>query len=421
MAGLLRAPAARTLVTALRDRFDLPVHLHTHDTPGGQLGTLLAAIGAGVDAVDVASAAMAGTTSQPPMSALVAATDHTDRATGLDLQAVCDLEPYWEAVRRLYRPFESGLPSPTGRVYDHEIPGGQLSNLRQQAIALGLGERFEAIEDMYAAANRILGNLVKVTPSSKVVGDLALALVGRGADPEDFEANPQDYDVPDSVIGFLQGELGDPPGGWPEPFRTKALEGRSTLRPRLRELEADDVTGLATNRRATLNRLLFPAPTRAFEANVERYSDLSVLPTDAFWHGLPASGEVAVDIEQGKRLHIGLQSIGDVDERGLRTVWCTLNGQLRPVQTRDEHAEVDVRLAEKADPTQPGQVAAPFAGVVSLTVDEGSVVEAGDAIATIEAMKMEAGITTPVAGTVERVAIAAQQQVEGGDLLVVIS
>ncbi|HRW19732.1 MAG TPA: pyruvate carboxylase, partial [Dermatophilaceae bacterium] len=203
MAGLLRAPAARQLVTALRERFDLPVHLHTHDTAGGQLATLLAAIDAGVDAVDAASASMAGTTSQPPLSALVAATRGSARETGLDLDAVCSLEPYWEAVRMLYRPFESGLPSPTGRVYTHEIPGGQLSNLRQQAIALGLGDRFEAIEDMYAAANRILGNIVKVTPSSKVVGDLALALVGAQADPAAFEANPTAYDIPDSVIGFL--------------------------------------------------------------------------------------------------------------------------------------------------------------------------------------------------------------------------
>ena len=231
MAGLLRAPAAARLVAALRERFDLPVHLHTHDTAGGQLATLLAAIDAGVDAVDVASASMSGTTSQPSMSALVAATDGTEHATGLDLQAVCDLEPYWEGVRQLYAPFESGLASPTGRVYTHEIPGGQLSNLRQQAIALGLGDRFESIEDMYAAANRILGNIVKVTPSSKVVGDLALALVGANADPAEFEADPTRFDIPDSVIGFLNGDLGDPPGGWPEPFRSKALEGR-TRKPR---------------------------------------------------------------------------------------------------------------------------------------------------------------------------------------------
>src|SRR5690242_5301277 len=245
MAGLLRAPAARTLVTALRQRFDLPVHLHTHDTPGGQLATLLAAIDAGVDAVDAANAAMAGTTSQPALSSLVASTDHSPRETGLSLDAVNSLEPYWEATRRVYAPFESGLPAPTGRVYRHEIPGGQLSNLRQQAIALGLGEKFEQIEDMYAAANDILGNVVKVTPSSKVVGDLALHLVAVGADPKAFAEDPASFDIPESVIGFLSGELGDPPGGWPEPFRTKALEGRDA-KPKVTELTDDDRAGLAS-------------------------------------------------------------------------------------------------------------------------------------------------------------------------------
>ena len=421
MAGLLRAPAARTLVSALRERFDLPVHLHTHDTPGGQLATLLAAIDAGVDAVDVASAAMAGTTSQPPMSALVAATDFSERATGLDLRAVCDLEPYWEAVRRLYAPFESGLPAPTGRVYDHEIPGGQLSNLRQQAIALGLGEKFEAIEDMYAAANRILGNIVKVTPSSKVVGDLALALVGRGADPAEFEADPGAYDVPESVLGFLRGELGVPPGGWPEPFRSKALAGRDSSRPQVGELSDDDVQGLATQPRDTLDRLLFPGPAKDYRASLDAYSDISVLPTDQFLYGLSSRQEVEVEIEAGKRLLMGIQSISEVDERGYRTVMCTLNGQLRPVQIRDQSVEVDVRETEKADPARSGQVAAPFAGVVSLAVEVGDQVTAGATVATIEAMKMEAAITTPVAGTVERLAIGAQQQVEGGDLLVVIT
>src|SRR3954451_475169 len=212
MAGLLRPPAARTLVTALRERFDLPVHLHTHDTAGGQLATLITAIDAGVDAVDGAVASMAGTTSQPSLSALVAATDHTPRATGLGRQAGADLEPYWEAVRKVYAPFESGLASPTGRVYTHEIPGGQLSNLRQQAVSLGLGEKFEQVEDMYAAANAILGNIVKVTPSSKVVGDLALHLVAVGADPDAFAEDPGRFDVPDSVIGFVSGDLGAPPG-----------------------------------------------------------------------------------------------------------------------------------------------------------------------------------------------------------------
>ncbi|HZZ48651.1 MAG TPA: pyruvate carboxylase, partial [Pseudonocardia sp.] len=261
MAGLLRPPAARTLVSALRDRFDLPVHLHTHDTAGGQLATLLAAMEVGVDAVDAAVASMAGTTSQPSLSALVAATDHTERATGLSLQAVSDLEPYWEAVRKVYAPFESGLASPTGRVYHHEIPGGQLSNLRQQAIALGLGDRFELIEDCYAAADRMLGRLVKVTPSSKVVGDLALHLVGAGVSAADFESDPGKFDVPDSVIGFLRGELGVPPGGWPEPFRTRALEGRSP-EVEMPELTDEDHEGLRSTRRTTLNRLLFPGPAK---------------------------------------------------------------------------------------------------------------------------------------------------------------
>jgi len=420
MAGLLRAPAAATLVLALRSRFDLPVHLHTHDTPGGQLATLLSAINAGVDAVDVASAPMSGTTSQPSMSALIAATDGTERETGLNLQAVCDLEPYWEGVRRLYAPFESGLPAPTGRVYTHEIPGGQLSNLRQQAIALGLGDRFESIENMYAAANKILGNVVKVTPSSKAVGDLALALVGANADPADFEANPTRYDIPDSVIAFLNGELGDPPGGWPEPFRTKALQGRKT-RPQVSDLSTEDTAALAAHPRNTLNRLLFPGPSKEYASSRESYSDLSVLSTGDFLHGLEVGTEYEVNLEPGKRLLLGVQSISNPDERGLRTVMCTVNGQLRPVQVRDESIAVDVPKAERADTSQPGQVAAPFAGIVSLAVEVGQQIEAGGAIATIEAMKMEAPITSPVGGTVQRLAIGAQQQVEGGDLLVVVA
>ena len=250
--GRAAAPARRDprWSSALRREFDLPIHLHTHDTPGGQLATYLAAIAAGADAIDGASAALAGTTSQPALSSIVAATDHTPHATGLDLPAVCDLEPYWEAVRRLYAPFESGLPAPTGRVYRHEIPGGQLSNLRQQAIALGLGDRFEDIEAMYAAADRILGRLVKVTPSSKVVGDLALHLVGAGVSPERVRGRPGRFDVPESVIGFLRGELGDPPGGWPEPFRSKALAGRAA--PRAggpAELTEADRDGLRTDPR----------------------------------------------------------------------------------------------------------------------------------------------------------------------------
>lgn len=422
MAGLLRPAAAARLVAALRERFDLPVHLHTHDTAGGQLATLLAAVDAGVDAVDVASASLAGTTSQPSASALVAALAHTPRDTGISLDAVSSLEPYWEAVRRVYAPFESGLPGPTGRVYKHEIPGGQLSNLRQQAMALGLGERFEAIEDMYTAADRILGHLVKVTPSSKVVGDLALHLVGLNADPADFEANPQNYDIPDSVIGFLSGELGDPPGGWPEPFRTKALQGRS-VKVRDVELSAEDSAALKSDsktRQRTLNRLLFDGPTKDYLKSVETYGNISVLDTRDYLYGLQRGTEHEIQLERGVRLIASLEAVSEPDEKGMRTVMCTLNGQSRPVMVRDRSVVSNVKAAEKADPAQPGQVAAPFAGAVTVTVKPGDSVNAGDTVATIEAMKMEASITTPVGGKVSRLAISAVEQVQGGDLLLVI-
>lgn len=417
MAGLLRAPAAATLVSALRREFDLPVHLHTHDTTGGQLATYLAAIQAGADAVDGAVASMAGTTSQPSLSAIVAATDHTERPTGLDLQAVGDLEPYWESVRKVYAPFEAGLASPTGRVYHHEIPGGQLSNLRTQAVALGLGDRFEDIEAMYAAADRMLGRLVKVTPSSKVVGDLALHLVGAGVSPADFEQDPDRFDIPDSVVGFLRGELGTPPGGWPEPFRSKALRGRAEARP-LAELSEDDRDGLGKDRRATLNRLLFPGPAREFDTHRASYGDTSILDSKDFFYGLRPGKEYTVDLDPGVRLLIELQAVGDADERGMRTVMSSLNGQLRPIQVRDRSAATDVPVTEKADRANPGHVAAPFAGVVTLAVAEGDEVEAGATVATIEAMKMEASITAPKSGTVTRLAINRIQQVEGGDLLV---
>jgi pyruvate carboxylase len=423
MAGLLRPAAAAKLVAAFRENFDLPVHVHTHDTAGGQLATLLAASQAGADAVDVASAPMSGTTSQPSASALVAALAHTERDTGLSLQAVSDLEPYWEAVRQVYRPFESGLPGPTGRVYHHEIPGGQLSNLRQQAIALGLADDFELIEDLYAAANKILGRIPKVTPSSKVVGDLALHLAAVKADPADFEANPGNYDIPDSVIGFMAGELGELPGGWPEPFRTKVLEGRNVTIG-VTPLTADDREGLAGDallRRATLNRLLFPAPTRQFEQMRELFGDLSVIDTVDYLYGLTQGVEHVVEIDKGVRLFVGLQAIGEVDDKGMRTVMTTLNGQLRPVNVRDRSIAVETKAAEKADGSKPGQVPAPFSGVVTLKVEEGASVAAGEAVATIEAMKMEAAITTPVAGVVARLAIPKTQQVEAGDLIVVIT
>ncbi len=423
MAGLLRPQAAHQLVSALRSRFDLPVHVHTHDTPGGQLATYLAAWQAGASAVDGAAAPLAGTTSQPALSSIVAAAAHTEYDTGLSLSAVCDLEPYWEALRKVYAPFESGLPAPTGRVYHHEIPGGQLSNLRQQAIALGLGDRFEEIEANYAAADRVLGRLVKVTPSSKVVGDLALALVGAGVSADEFAADPARFDIPDSVIGFLRGELGDPPGGWPEPLRSKALAGRPPAKP-TQELGPDDEVALAQagpKRQAVLNRLLFPGPTKEFEAHREQYGDTSSLSANQFFYGLRSGEEHRVKLERGVELLIGLEAISEPDERGMRTVMCILNGQLRPVVVRDRSIASDVPTAEKADRSNPDHVAAPFAGVVTVAVSVDDTVDAGQTIATIEAMKMEAAITAPKAGKVSRIAVSATAQVEGGDLLVVVS
>jgi pyruvate carboxylase len=421
MAGLLRPQAASILVSALRKNFDLPVHVHTHDTPGGQLATYLAAWQAGADAVDGASAAMAGTTSQPALSAIVAATAHTEFDTGLDLAAVCDLEPYWEALRKVYAPFESGLPAPTGRVYTHEIPGGQLSNLRQQAIGLGLGDRFEDVEGAYADADHMLGRLIKVTPSSKVVGDLALTLVGRGISATEFAQNPTAYDIPDSVIGFLNGELGDPAGGWPEPLRTRALEGRAEPKPVVALSDADTSELGAVEakvRRAALNRLLFPGPTKDYLEHQKAYGDTSRLSANQFFYGLRYGDEHRVELEPGVELLIGLEAISEPDKRGMRTVMCILNGQLRPVQVRDRSLDVTETVAEKAVPGNPKHIAAPFGGVVTIVVEPGETLAAGAAIGSIEAMKMEAAITAPTGGIVKRVAIESVSSVEGGDLLI---
>jgi pyruvate carboxylase len=358
------------------------------------------------------------------MSALVAALEHTERDTGISLTVVQDLEPYWESVRRLYSPFESGLPGPTGRVYRHEIPGGQLSNLRQQAISLGLGDRFEDIENMYAAADRILGRLVKVTPSSKVVGDLALQLVGTGADPAEFEADPASFDLPESVIGFLEGELGDPPGGWPEPFRSNALKGRKPS-SKIHTLTKDDLEGLikpGKRRRRRLNHLLFPGPTKEYEAHKAEYADISVIDTFHYLYGMTVGSgeEVTIDIDKGVKLLLSLEAMGQVDDHGNRTAMFNHNGQIRPVTVRDEASAVIAMTREKADPKVKGEIAAPFAGAVTPAVEMGAVVAAGDTVATIEAMKMEAAITTPIAGKVMRMLIHATENLTGGDLVVVV-
>jgi pyruvate carboxylase len=446
MAGLLRAPAAEKLISSLRSEFDLPVHLHTHDTAGGQLATYLAALQAGVDAVDGAAAPMSGMTSQPSLSAIVAATEHTERETGLSLDALGDLEPYWDAVRTLYAPFESGLRSPTGTVYQHEIPGGQLSNLRVQATALGLEERFEEIEYAYARCDELLGHLVKVTPTSKVVGDLALYLVSSNIDPGDFEEDPADYDLPESVIGFLRGDIGEPPGGWPEPLRSEVLSQQDGAEETEDDSSEDDSSeddssedGSSSDeqlpeedrealaqaepgqeRRAALNRLLLPDPAAGKEEAEESYGDVSVIPTKPFFYGIEEGQELDLDLQPGVRLHVALEAISEADQRGLRALIVTVNGQARSVDAQDRSLEPETPATEKADPNEEGHVAAPMTGAVTLAVEEGEEVEEGQQLGTMEAMKMESAISAPVSGTVERIAVASGTNVESGDLLIVL-
>ncbi|MCD2262256.1 pyruvate carboxylase [Dietzia aurantiaca] len=428
MAGLLRPPAATTLVTALRREFDVPIHVHSHDTAGGQLATYLAAVTAGADAVDGASAPMAGTTSQPALSAIVAAFAHTDRDTGLDLDAVLALEPYWEALRSVYRPFEAAPPGPTGRIYTHEIPGGQLSNLRAQATELGLAGRFEDVEAAYAGANRILGRPVKVTPSSKVVGDLALAMVGAGITAEELEADPSRMDVPDSVVEFLRGELGTPAGGWPEELRSAILSARGVEpldgSPAPDPVSREDSLDLAVSgapRREALNRLLFPGPAAEFAEHRRRFGDTSRLSANQFFYGLRQGEEHRVSLEEGVVVLIRLEAIGEPDAKGLCTVHLTVNGQPRTVTVRDRAADSTGPVAQKADEARADHVGAPFSGVVTLTVKAGDPVQAGAQVGTIEAMKMEAPITAHAAGVVGQLLVSGPRQVEAGDLLLTVN
>jgi pyruvate carboxylase len=423
MAGLLRAPAAATLITRLRREFDLPVHLHTHDTAGGQLATYLAAIDAGVDAVDGAAASMAGMTSQPSLASIVAATDHTARATGIALESLLEIEPYWEAVRTTYAPFESGLRAPTGRVYRHQIPGGQLSNLRQQAGALGLGDRFEEVELAYERANALLGDIIKVTPTSKVVGDLALFVVSGGIDWDELASQPERFDLPASVFGLLRGDLGEPAGGFPQPFTERALRGGAgqaengaVLDPEMRARLAEP----GRDRRTALAELQFPGPTQERRDAFERYGDVSAVPTRPFLYGLPDDGEISLELGPGVRLIYELEAIGEPDDRGMRTVLVRVNGQLRPIDVRDESVEAPTSRVERADPTDDSHVAAPLTGVVTLRVSKGDEVAEGQPLAILEAMKMESTVTAPTAGTILRVPVPSGTRLEQGDLIAVI-
>ncbi len=429
MAGLLRAPAARILVSRLRQEFELPVHLHTHDTAGGQLATYLAAIECGVDAVDGAAAPLAGMTSQPSLASIVAATMHTPRAPAVSLDALLDLEPYWEEVRSTYAPFEIGIRAPTGRVYRHQIPGGQLSNLRQQAIGLGLRDRFEELELAYERANQVLGDIVKVTPSSKVVGDLALFVVSGGIDWGELEQHPERFAIPDSVLAYLRGELGEPAGGLPQPFARRALRDGGDGSRKQPEGEPDDpvasdpdgLDGQLRERREALSKLLFATAYGDFAGNRERYGDLSVLPSRLSFYGLQTGRAEEVELEPGIRLIVELEAIGEADERGMRNVLLSLNGQLRTIEVRDESVAPEVAPMQRADPEDPNQIAAPLAGVVTLQVGEGDEVGEGQPVAILEAMKMESTITAPRRGRIDHISAETGRRLETGDLILTLA
>jgi pyruvate carboxylase len=419
MAGLLRPAAADRLVRALRERFDAPVHLHTHDTTGGQLATLIAAVHAGVDAVDCAARPFSGGTSQPNLSALVAATDHTERATGLDLAALSAMEPFWEAVRDLYAPFEAGLRAPTGTVYRHEIPGGQLTNLRQQAISLGLGDRWPQVQELYAVANDLLGKPIKVTPTSKVVGDLALFLAGSDVDPEALRKDPRGYDLPDSVLGYLGGELGTPPAGFPEPFRSRAVEGRPPvggevpLTPEQREsLEGPD--------RRPRSRSCC-SPSRTTSTATRSTSGATCRSSRPRRSGTAAARAPAQGRARARGRGAGRAGDHRRARRG-RPAHAAPARQRppRPITVRDRSAEVKSTAARRADPSAPGHVGSPLPGVVMLKVAVGDTVKQGQPLVVVEAMKMESTVTSPRDGTVQELAVVTGLRSRPGTLWVVL-
>jgi len=445
MAGLLRPQAARMLIERLKQASSLPVHLHTHDTSGNGVAMLMAAVESGVDVVDVALAPMAGLTSQPSMNALIAALRGSARETGMANKTLQPLADYWEAVRDFYSPFECGLVSSTSEVYYHEIPGGQYSNLRPQVASLGLLERWSEVKHAFAVVNRLVGDIPKVTPSSKMVGDFSIFLVQNNLLvleqdlPRSVEATRQRVlaearrlDFPQSVVQYFQGYLGSPPGGYPEALRAAVLKGQPILQGRpsdgLPEFDfaaaAERISqraGRPALRREVLSSALYPRvydDHLAFEA---RCGDVSMLPTPVYFYGLDPGQEVWVEIETGKTLVIELENVGESDEEGLRTVYFRLNGQSRAIQVADRSLAGEVVARRTANAAMPGEVGAPMPGsVLAVHVAEGAKVAAGVPLLTLEAMKMETVVRAPVAGTVLELAVDEKQVVRGGDLLLVI-
>src|SRR5262252_5156607 len=435
MAGLCRPFAAFGLVKRLREEIEIPIHFHTHDTSGLNAASVLKASEACIDIADGAIASMSGGTSQPNLNSIVAALKNTPRDTGLDLEPLNECSDYWETVRTYYAPFDSGPKSGSARLYEHEIPGGQYTNLREQAIALGLGHRWREVEKTFAEVNRLFGDIVKVTPSSKVVGDMTLFLMAKELKPVDVLKLDEHHDVafPNSVVEMFSGVLGVPSGGWPRKLQKIILRGEAPLKGRASaNLPPSDFaaekeslekrTGHAISKEDLLSYLLYPEVFSKFDKFRQTYSDVSVLPTPAFFYGLKSGEEITVEIESGKTLIIKFLTFSEPHPDGTRTLFFELNGQPREITMRDRSLRVTERVHPKADPADPGQVGAPTAGVISsVAVQANHSVERGAKLLTLEAMKMQSNIHAPLSGRIVKLLVSPGQHVEAKDLLVTIA
>jgi pyruvate carboxylase len=429
MAGLCRPYAARQLFRALREEVGIPVHFHTHDTSGIAAASVLAASDAGVNIVDLALASMSGSTSQPNFNSIVAALRHTPRDTGLDLTALNEFSDYWEAVRELYAPFDSSPRTGSAEVYEHEMPGGQYTNLFEQAKAMGLGHRWAEIKRTYAEVNQLFGDIVKVTPSSKVVGDMTLFLLSRGIKPADVLNLAPGMSFPASVVDMLAGGLGQPPGGWPKQLQKVVLGKRQPLRGRpgaklpAVDLEREKAVLHEKHRKEITDadlycHLMYPEVYAEFARFQRTYEDVSPLPTSAFLYGLRPGEEISIEIEPGKTLFVKLIHVGEPDKDGYRTVLFELNGRPRETFVLDHSVQTKAKPREKADPANPRQIGAPIPGLISaLAVSVGTRVAKGDKLLTLEAMKMQTTVYAPADGVIDEILVQVGDTVEAKDLL----
>lgn len=430
MAGLLKPETAYVLISALKETVDIPIHLHTHDTSGNGIYMYAKAIEAGVDIVDVAVSSMAGLTSQPSANTLYYALEGTKRAPEINIQGLEQLSRYWEDVRKFYQEFESGMNSPHTEVYMHEMPGGQYSNLQQQAKAVGLGDRWDEVKEMYRRVNDMFGDIVKVTPSSKVVGDMALYMVQNNLTEQDIFERGDTLDFPDSVVEFFEGYLGQPHGGFPKELQRIILKGREPITVRPGELlEPVDFRKLREELYHSLDRevtdfdviayALYPKVFLEYAETVKKYGDISVLDTPTFLYGMRLGEEIEVEIEKGKTLIVKLVSIGQPQADGTRVVYFELNGQPREVIVRDESIKSAVVERIKADRTNPNHIAATMPGtVVKVLVEKGEKVNKGDHLMITEAMKMETTVQAPFSGVVKDIYVKNGDAIQTGDLLI---